>query len=213
VIVAPPTDSTVAEQGAKPMSTISDHQVTTPPTAAVPPAVTASPPAAGGTAAPAAPRVRIGELVYRFTGQLATPYPVGLFADGIRFHNRFEGTVVDGPFAGGSISGLDKFLLRPDGAGEIVAPEVIDDGESRVALDVHGYLVPPAGTPQLPLAAVLEPGFEFPDLDFRVTGAATIATTAPAHVHLNAAVAVIEGTVNMATGAMDVSAYRAVPSS
>lgn len=181
------------------MSTLSDPQVSSRPNAV------------SGANVPGACRASIGELVYRFTGQLATPYPVGLFADGIRFHNQFEGTVVDGPFAGGRIFGLDKFLLRPDGVGEIVAPEVIDDGETCVALDVRGYLVPPAGTPQLPLTAVLQPGFEFPDLDFRVTGAATIATTAPAHLHLNAAVAVIEGTVNMATGHMDVSAYRAAP--
>jgi hypothetical protein len=155
----------------------------------------------------APPRAHLGELVYRFQGRLGELYPIGLFDDGIRFHNEFEGRVVDGPFAGGRIFGLDQFLLRPDGVGEIVAPEVIDDGEHRVSLDVRGYLVPPAGAQAPPLAAVLEPGFAFPDAEFRVTASAVVATTSSLHAHLNRAVVVVEGTVNMATGAMDVSAY------
>lgn len=158
-----------------------------------------------------APRAGIGELVYRFEGQLGDLYPIGLFDDGIRFHNQFEGSVVDGPFAGGRIFGLDQFLLRPDGVGVIVAPEVIEAGPLRVALEVRGYLVPPPGAPTPPLQALLQPGFQFPDAEFRVTGTATLATTSPDHVHLNRGVAVVEGTVNMGTGAMDVSAYLVRP--
>lgn len=157
------------------------------------------------------PTPELGELVYRFEGQLGEPYPLGLFDDGIRFHNQFEGRIVEGPFAGGRIFGLDQFLLRPDGIGEIVAPEVVDDGTSRLALEVRGRLVPPAGAPALPLAAVLEPGFAFPDAELRVTASATVATVASEHAALNGAVLVVEGTVNMATGAMDVSAYRVDP--
>ncbi|MGD9996506.1 MAG: hypothetical protein AB7L17_08875 [Ilumatobacteraceae bacterium] len=153
------------------------------------------------------PRASIGDLVYRFRGQLGEMYPLGLFDDGIRFHNQFEGHVVDGPFAGARIFGLDQFMLRPDGVGVIVAPEVIDAGDVRVSLEVRGYLVPPVGAPVPPLEAVLQPGFEMPDAEFRVTGSATIATVAPRYAHLNRTTAVVEGTVNMGTGAMDVSAY------
>lgn len=39
-----------------------------------------------------------------------------------------------------------------------------------------------------------------------MTASATAATTSPLHAHLNRTV-VVEGTVNMTTGAMDVSAY------
>lgn len=155
------------------------------------------------------PRATLGELVYRFEGNLGEMYPVGLFAEGIRFHNEFEGTVVAGPFAGGRIFGLDQFLLRPDGVGEIHAPEIIDDGVSRLSLDVRGYVVPPPGAPVPALEALLQPGFEFPDVSFRVTGSAMVATTAPAYQYLNAATVVIEGEVNLATGALRVEA-RAV---
>jgi hypothetical protein len=158
---------------------------------------------------------RLGATVYRFQGVLGAPNPVGVFADGIRFHNHFEGHVIDGPFAGARISGPDYFVLRPDGIGEIHAPELIELGDVRVALDVRGYVVPPPGAPVPPLDAVVRPGFEFPDVPFRVTGSAFAATTAPGYEHLNGTTIVIEGTVNMATGDLDVTARQvdAVPAS
>jgi hypothetical protein len=156
-----------------------------------------------------APSATVGELVYRFEGTLADMYPIGVFPEGIRFHNQFEGTIVAGPFTGGKIFGPDLFLLRPDGVGEIHAPEVIDDGTQRVALDVRGYVVPPPGAPVPPLEALLEPGFEFPDVPFRVTGSAFARTVAPEYQYLNRATIVIEGYVNLGTGELVVEA-RAV---
>ena len=150
-----------------------------------------------------------GDLIYKFEARLAEMYPIGLFAEGIRFHNDFEGTVVAGPFAGARIFGLDPFLLRADGMGVIDAPEVIDAGETRVSLHVRGYVVPPAGMEMPPLEALLEPGFAFPDVDFRVTASGLVRTAAPAYAALNATVAIIEGTVNLATGRLVVEARAA----
>lgn len=147
-----------------------------------------------------------GDLIYRFEARLAEMYPIGLFSEGIRFHNDFEGTVIEGPFAGARIFGLDPFLLRPDGIGVIDAPEVIDTGETRVSLHVRGYVVPPEGMEMPPLQVLLEPGFAFPDVDFRVTASGLIRTAAPEWAALNATVAVIEGTVNLATGRLVVEA-------
>jgi len=145
-------------------------------------------------------------LIYRFEGKLGDMYPVGIFPEGIRFHNQFEGTVVDGPFAGGRIFGLDQFMLRPDGVGVIIAPEIIDNGETRVSVDVRGYVVPPEGLAMPPLEVLAQPGFEFPDIDFRVTGSALLRTADPAYEHLNRTVAGLEGTVNLATGRLVVEA-------
>ena len=155
------------------------------------------------------PGAALGELVYRFQGVLAEMYPIGVFPEGIRFHNSFDGTVVAGPFTGGRIFGPDLFLLRRDGIGEIHAPEVIDDGRHRVALDVRGYVVPPAGMAVPPLEALLEPGFQFPDVAFRVTGSALAATADPEYAYLNRTTIVIEGSVNLGTGELVVEA-RAV---
>ncbi len=147
-----------------------------------------------------------GDTVYRFVGELAPMNPVGLFDEGIRFFNQFEGELVDGPFAGGRISGPDFFVLRNDGVGEIHAPELIEFEQHRVALDVRGYVVPPAGVEMPPLAVLVEPGLEFPDLPFRVTGSALASTTSPEFSYLNGVTIVVEGTVNMGTGALDVTA-------
>jgi hypothetical protein len=149
----------------------------------------------------------LGAIVYRFQGQLGPFNPVGLFADGIRFHNTFEGRVVDGPFAGGRISGPDFFVLRHDGVGEIHAPELIECGALRVALDVRGYVVPPHGIVMPPLELFLDPDFEFPDVAFRITGSALASTTAEEFAHLNKTTIVIEGEVNMGTRALDVTAH------
>lgn len=156
-------------------------------------------------------RIQAGRnaLIYRFEGNLGEMYPTGLFPEGIRFHNSFDATVVAGPFEGARIFGLDQFLLRPDGVGEIDAPEVIDGGETRVALHVRGYVVPPEGLQMPPLEALTDPAFQFPDLDFRVTGSATIKCAAPGYEALNRTVAVIEGTVNLATGRLRVEARAA----
>lgn len=146
------------------------------------------------------------ELVYRFEGDLADPYPVGLFEDGLRFHNDFAGTVTDGPFAGGRIFGLDRFTVRPDGVGVVVAPEVIECGDVRVQVDVRGYVVPPPGAAVPSPEEMTRPGFTFPDAPFRFTGCATARTAHPDHEALNAAVLVLEGTVNMGTGRLEVEA-------
>lgn len=152
---------------------------------------------------------RTGELIYRFEGSLGEMYPVGLFPEGIRFHNDFDARVVAGPFEGARLFGLDPFLLRPDGIGIIDAPEIIDAGDVRVSLQVRGYVVPPAGLEMPPLEVLMAPGFEFPDIDFRVTGAATIRCAAPEYEWLNRTIAVVEGTVNLATGALKVEARAA----
>jgi hypothetical protein len=158
------------------------------------------------TAAPAANAAVLGTLLYRFTGQLADLYPVGIFPEGLRYHNDFEGTITEGPFAGGRIFGLDQFMVRPDGVGVIVAHEIIDHGDVRIWVDLKGYVVPPEGAPQIPLEALLDPTFEFPDVPFRVTGAAMARTDAPAWAHLNRSTVVVEGTANLGTGALDVTA-------
>jgi hypothetical protein len=151
-----------------------------------------------------------GELVYRFEGSLGELRPIGLFPEGIRFHNDFDAQVVAGPFEGGRIFGLDEFLLRPDGVGVIDAHEVIETAGRRLAVRVLGYVVPPATLPAVPLDVVASPGFAFPDLPFRVTGAAFVTSADPDLAHLTRNVGIVEGTVNMASGALAVTA-RLVP--
>jgi hypothetical protein len=147
---------------------------------------------------------QVTQIVYRFEGQLSDPFVVGHFPQGIEFHNEWVGRVTAGPFAGGTISGVDQFTVRPDGVGVIDSPEIIEWGDVRVAAHVRGYVVPPEGVTVPPLEAMLEPGFSFPDLDFRVTAATVLRTAHPDHQWLNRVVAVNDGTVNLATGRMEI---------
>ena len=110
-----------------------------------------------------------GGIVWILLGEM---YPLGIFEDGIRFHNEWEGRITEGPFTGGRVFGLDQFVLRPDGIGVIDAPEVIECGDVRVTARVLGYVVPPAGLVVPPLEIVASPGFEFPSVPFRVTASA-----------------------------------------
>lgn len=153
--------------------------------------------------------VQSGSLIYRFDGELTTIYPIGLFPEGIRFHNDFSARVTDGPFAGGRIFGLDPFLLRPDGVGLIEAPEVIESGDVRVGVQVRGYVLPPADLAMPPIEVLADPGFEYPDMPFRVTASATFRCADPEYDWLNRTVAVIEGTVNLKTGRLIIEARAA----
>ena len=146
------------------------------------------------------------ELVYRLEGSLADLYPIGLFSEGLRFHNDFSADIVEGPFKGGRIFGLDQFMVRPDGVGVIVAHEVVEGADTRVAFDIRGYVLPPDGLEMPPLEVLASPGFEFPDLDFRVLATALMRTAGPRFDHLNRTVVVNEGTVNLGTGRLDIEA-------
>jgi hypothetical protein len=153
------------------------------------------------------PRQRT-ELVYRFEAQLAPMFPIGVFPEGIRFHNEFEGTVTDGPFAGARIFGLDPFVLRRDGVGVVEAPEVIDLDGRRLSVQVKGYVLPPEGTPAPDLDAVAAGTAEIPDAPLRFIGSAFLATTDTGFARYNRVVAVLEGQVNLATGRITVEAWE-----
>lgn len=150
-----------------------------------------------------------GELLYRFEAELTELNPVGLLPEGLRFANPFAGRVTDGPLAGARIWGVDHFLLRPDGVGVIDAPETLSRDGLHVIGHARGYALPPAGLSLPPLEALLEPDFTWPDVPFRIAGSVMFRTADPRLDHLNRAVAVIRGEVNMATGHLVIEARAA----
>ena len=154
-------------------------------------------------------RPAAGELIYRFQARLEELNPIGVLPEGLRFVNPFEGTVTDGPLAGARVWGIDEFLLRPDGVGVIEAPEALSQDGRHVSGQVRGYALPPDGMIMPPLEALLEPGFEWPPVPFRIVGSVTLRTADPELDYLNRTVAVIRGEVRMDTGSLEIEA-RAV---
>jgi hypothetical protein len=142
-----------------------------------------------------------GEILYRFEAQLDV-HVVGLVAEGLQMSNAFEGRVTAGRFEGARVWGIDPFLLRRDGVGIIDVPKTISGPGYHVYEHVRAYAFPPEGLELPPLEALLEPGFEWPDVRFPIRGSSTFRAGAPEQAWLNRSVARVDGWANMATGGL-----------
>jgi hypothetical protein len=145
---------------------------------------------------------------YRLEGSLTGGHPIGLVSDGLRADNTFSGTIVAGELAGAHVDGVDQFRVRTDGIGIVDAREVVTLDGHTVGVSVHGYALPPAGMDPVPLEELDRPGFTWPDAEFTIEAFATFETASPALAHLNQLTVVHTGTVNMATGALVIEAWR-----
>jgi hypothetical protein len=133
-------------------------------------------------------------LEARITGMV----PIGLTPEGLRMDVPVEGTITDGPMAGGRVTGVDHLLLRPDGIGVLDVREVVHlPAGTAVALSVTGYAHPPYPVPPL---EEIGPDMPWPDADVAIHGAVTMRTGDPSLAAVNGTVFGMTGTVNMATG-------------
>lgn len=139
------------------------------------------------------------KLLYRFEARLDFNV-VGLVAEGLQMSNSFEGRATEGSFEGARVWGIDPFLLRRDGVGIIDVPKTISGDGYHVYEHVRAYSFPPAGMEMPPLEALLDPGFEWPDVAFPIRGSSTFRAGAPEYRWLNRVVARVDGSANMATG-------------
>jgi hypothetical protein len=140
-------------------------------------------------------------LLYRFEAKL-TVNVVGLVPEGIRMANAFEGRVTEGLLRGARVWGTDHLLLRSDGVAVIDAEKTISLGTTHVHEHVRGYGLPPPGLDMPPLEALVEPGFEWPDVLFPVLATSTFRAATPELRYLNRTIATIEGWFSFATGAL-----------
>jgi hypothetical protein len=146
---------------------------------------------------------------YAFEARFTSVRPLGITPVGLRIDVEFAGLVTDGPLAGKGLAGIDYLLIRADGIGQIDAREVISDGGTVLACPrVLGYIVPPLTLP--PLEVVADPGFDWPDVDLPIHGAAYIETAVDDLAAARSTVYAWNGTVNVATATIRVSAM-AIP--
>ena len=115
-------------------------------------------------------------------------------------NGRIEGRVTRGLFQGARVWGIDPFLIRRDGVGIIDVPKTISGDGYHVYEHVRAYALPPEGLEMPSLEALLEPGFEWPDIPFPIQGSSTFRTGVPHLAWLNRAVARVDGWASMATG-------------
>lgn len=147
---------------------------------------------------------------YGFEAQVTGVVPVGMVPEGLRMDVHFEGPVTAGPLSGGTISGIDYLLIRPDGVGVLDAREIITGADgTTVTLAVSGFAVTPFPMP--PLVELLDPSFTWPDADTAMHGSARLQSGAPHLQAVNRTVFGWTGTVNMATGRLAVAARSLAP--
>jgi hypothetical protein len=143
-----------------------------------------------------------GHLLFRFEAQLNIT-PVGITPEGLRMANSYEGMVTDGDFDGARVWGTDHLLLRRDGVCVIDAQTMLSQSaQVNVYEHVWGYCLPPEGMQLPPLESLLEPGFEWPDVNFPIVAFSVFRAAAPELDYLNRATARIDGWANFATGGL-----------
>jgi len=128
------------------------------------------------------------QLDYRFQARFTDSVQLGPVDGGVRIDNYFDGAMTEGALAGARVRGVDQVRIRDDGSVVLDIRETIETERGAISADVRGYALPDAAAPHL----------------HAIRGFALFSTAVPEYADYNTAVVAIEGTVDMATGAIDV---------
>jgi hypothetical protein len=128
------------------------------------------------------------QLEYRFKAAFTDSVQIGPVPAGVRVDNYFDGAMTEGELTGARVRGVDQITIRGDGSVELDIREIIETEQGAISADVRGYALPHPDVPTL----------------HAITGYALFTTAVPAYAAYNDAVLAIEGTVDMATGQIDV---------
>lgn len=148
-----------------------------------------------------------GRLLYSFDGGFERIVPIGPVPDGFRLDGHFSGALTAGELAGAKLTGVDFFRIRSDGVGVVTAQEIVDLGAVTIGVELHGFLLPPAGIEAPRPDDIVQPGFTWPDEPYTIHVSATFQTAAPDLDELNATVVAHTGTVDFARGLLHVDAH------
>ncbi len=129
------------------------------------------------------------QLGYRFQARFTDSIQIGPVDGGIRIDNYFDGRMTDGALTGARVRGVDQVRIRDDASVALDIRETIETDRGAITADVRGYAIPQPDAPHL----------------HRITGFALFATAVPQYADYNSAVVAIDGTVDMATGTIDVA--------
>jgi hypothetical protein len=129
------------------------------------------------------------QLDYRFEARFTDSVEIGPVDGGVRIDNYFDGRMTEGELTGARVRGVDQVRIRDDASVVLDIRETIETDRGAITADVRGYAIPRPATPQL----------------HRITGFALFTTAVPEYADYNTAVVAIDGTVDMATGTIDVT--------
>ena len=129
------------------------------------------------------------QLDYRLQARITDSVQLGTVDGGVRRDNYFDGTMTEGALAGARVRGVDQVRIRDDGSVFLDIRETIETDIGAISAEVRGYALPDADAPNL----------------HEIRGFALFSTAVPEYAEFNTAVVAIDGTVDMATGAIDVT--------
>jgi hypothetical protein len=132
------------------------------------------------------------QLDYRFEARFTDSVEIGPVDGGVRIDNYFDGRMTEGELTGARVRGVDQVRIRDDASVVLDIRETIETDRGAITADVRGYAIPRPATPQLHRL-------------HRITGFALFTTAVPEYADYNTAVVAIDGTVDMATGTIDVT--------
>jgi hypothetical protein len=135
------------------------------------------------------------ELDYRFQARITDSVQLGTIDGGVRVDNYFDGAMTEGALAGARVRGVDQIRIREDGSAVLDIRETIETERGAISADVRGYALPDPDTPNLHV----------------LRGFALFSTAVREFAGYNAAVVAIEGSVDMATGLIDVTGRELSP--
>jgi hypothetical protein len=128
------------------------------------------------------------QLDYRFQARFTDSIQIGPVDGGLRIDNYFDGHMTEGALTGARVRGVDQVRVRDDASVVLDIRETIESDQGAITADVRGYAIPQPAAPHM----------------HRITGFALFSTAVPEYSDYNTAVVAIEGTVDMATGTIDV---------
>jgi len=149
----------------------------------------------------------VGEASMVLEGRMNAHHLVGLVPEGIRLDSYSSGRFTGGVLTGATGDWIDYLLIRPDGVRVIDVRGYAEgpDG-TRVAWTMKGFFAEPGPPPlEVRLEAMLDPEFEFPDVDFPIHGAAWFQTMESEYDFLNYTVFGFTGTMNPFLGEMRIT--------
>ena len=152
-------------------------------------------------------RPKGGDLLYSFDGNFTDIVPIGPVANGFRLDGHFAGPVTTGDLTGAQVTGVDYFRIRHDGAGVVRGHEIVRAGESVIAVELHGLLLPPEGLDAPRPGDIVQPGFAWPEQSYTIHVSAQFETADSELDYLNTTVVAHTGTVNFATGQLHIDAH------
>jgi len=135
------------------------------------------------------------QLDYRFTARITDSIAIGPADGGVRVDNHFDGVMTEGALTGARVRGVDQVRIRENGSAVLDIRETIETELGAIAADVRGYALPRPGAPDV----------------HTITGFALFSSAVPEYAPYNTAVVAIEGSVDMATGTIEVAGRALAP--